>query len=239
MHYDTKGKAIVATPDQLRQVLIETGHQFYVYLLCHPPLARKVKPFYVGIGKNLRVFSHEHDAQHTDTQNPRLNTIRAIWNDSGHVVRVIDTTSEIEPWDREEELINEFGLIKDGTGILVNEQRYSPSNKVGGGIELRKYHSSGNSLPDNFIRENTRLAAGPRKPRSPASVYGKIYNVLLSNPGVTGSELVELLLKVDFSQNKSAYTLTGAVSRPWLAGYIDGGFYKKNQCIQEYKEKNT
>ena len=26
-------------------------------------------------------------------------------------------------------------------------------------------------------------------------------------------------------------------SRPWLAGYIDGGFYMKNLCIQEYSAR--
>ncbi len=43
---------------------------------------------------------------------------------------------------------------------------------------------------------------------SEKSVYGKIFGILKEHPGVTGEELVELLLSVDFSDNKSAYTQT-------------------------------
>jgi hypothetical protein len=74
---------------------------------------------------------------------------------------------------------------------------------------------------------------GPWKPNNPTSVYGKIYAVLETNPGVTGSELVELLLSVDFSNNPTVYSQGGQVSKPWLAKYIDGGFYAKNHCIAE------
>jgi len=105
-----------------------------------------------------------------------------------------------------------------------------------GGIELRKYAEEGNELPSNFVRRDTRLMVGPARPANEDSVYGKICRVLADHPGVTGQELVELLLEVDFSGNRSAYTRGGMVSRPWLAKYIDGGFYAKNRCIQEYRD---
>jgi hypothetical protein len=65
---------------------------------------------------------------------------------------------------------------------------------------------------------------GPKRPPNHRSVYGKIYQVVRANPGVTGEELVERLRSVDFSTNPSASTQAGRVSLPWLAGYIDGGF---------------
>jgi hypothetical protein len=80
-----------------------------------------------------------------------------------------------------------------------------------------------------------RLLAGPCTPAKMDSVYGKIYAVLTENPGVSGEELVELLLEVDFTGNRTPYTRTGAVSRPWLAKYIDGGFYTKNRFIQVFR----
>jgi len=77
---------------------------------------------------------------------------------------------------------------------------------------------------------DVRLMAGPREPRSRKSVFGKIFSVLEENPGVTGEELVGLLLNVDFTSNESAYTQSGRVSSSWLVGYIEGGFFHK-KCL--------
>ena len=119
-------------------------------------------------------------------------------------------------------------------GSWANHDRYARS-AMADGAELRKDVSEGNALPSNFHSRYKRLQVGPRQPRNPRSVYGKMCDVLLRHPGVTGERLVELLRSVDFSDNASAYTQSGCVSLPWLAKYIDGGFYKKNQCIQEYE----
>jgi hypothetical protein len=229
--YDATKKLIIENTQALQRILSDCAGPFYVYVLCVPPVARRMRPFYVGVGQSHRIFSHEDIALKTSTGR-KSEEIRRIWDSNQEVVRVIDGFFEQEPWRREEELINRFGLVKDGTGILMNEQRYSPS-RVQDGVELRKYAREGNNLPANFIHRETRLIVGPCIPKSDASVYGKICKALERNPGATGEELVELLLDVDFSGNKSAYTKGGAVSRPWLAKYIDGGFYAKNRYIQE------
>jgi hypothetical protein len=232
--YRTIGKLVADNRVTILGALSKTSSAFYVYVLCEPPLSDEIRPFYVGIGQLDRVFSHEFEAKRPGSTGAKVEKIRKIWDAGGEVIRIIDGFFPWEPWEREEELINLYGLTKDGTGILANEQRYSPSH-VRDGVELRKYVDEGNELPRNFIRRDVRLQIGPRSPSSPTSVYGKIYSVLTMNPGATGAELVELLLNVDFSANKSAYTKSGAVSRPWLAKYIDGGFYEKNRCIQEFR----
>ena len=230
--YDGSGKGVVQSHDDLSRLLSDADGPYYVYVLCVPPASAEMVPFYVGIGQASRLFAHEDEARDPAASNRKVDRIREIWRQGGDVVRVLDGFFSETPWRREEELITEFGLEKDGSGILVNEQRYSPSF-VQDGVELRKYAADGNELPDNFIRRHTRLMVGPKTPRNIRSVYGKICAVLEDHPGVTGEELVELLLSADFSENQSAYTANGAVSRPWVAKYIDGGFYKKNQFIQD------
>jgi len=230
--YDATDKLVVDDRETLMRILSDGARPFYVYLLCVPPATLHMRPFYVGIGQSDRVFSHEDEAKLETSTGRKVQEIRRIWKSGQNVVQVIDGFFAQEPWEREESLINFFGLVKDGTGILMNEQRYSPSH-VREGVELRKYANDGNNLPANFIRRSTRLRPGPRVPKNSYSVYGKICKVLERDPAVTGEELVELLLDVDFSGNKSAYTKDGAVSRPWLAKYIDGGFYAKNLYIQE------
>ena len=218
--------------DDIERASIDTGMQHYVYVL-YKPLGHDNIPFYVGIGKGDRIFAHEEEARDPSKNNEKLNTIRKIWERREEVIRFIDSFHKDEPWEREAELINKWGLRKDGTGNLANEQRYAPSNKVDS-IELRKYVDLGNQFPHDFKYRQTRLMVGTAKPKKVTSVFGKIYQALKENPGITGEELVSLLLTVDFSRIKSAYTKSGEVSIPWLCGYIDGGFYKKNKYIREF-----
>jgi len=225
----------ITTEQELAEVLSESGKRFYVYVLYRPHANKGLDtPFYVGIGQGNRLFAHEREARDPNAAGSKLEVIRGLWAKGLDIVRIIDSFHDREPWDREEALINQWGLLKDGTGLLVNEQRYARACTAEGGAELRKYAHHGNELPPNFRSRCRRLRSGPRRPANPDSVYGKICAVLDENPGTVGAELVELLLRVDFSANKSAYTKSGEVSRPWLAGYIDGGFYKRNQCIQEF-----
>jgi hypothetical protein len=229
--YATEGKTRVRTVDDLA-ALLSAGDHFYVYLLCYPPHGSTVRPFYVGIGQGDRLFAHEREAADPATTSAKVLAIRSIQAEGEEVVRYIDGVYDASPWHREQELIAQFGLVKSGTGSLTNEQEYASSFKVEG-IELRKYAADGNALPANFLKRDVRLRAGPNVPRNPLSVYGKICGVLASTPGITGAELVELLLLVDFSDNNTVYAQDGQVSRPWLAKYIDGGFYAKNRFIQD------
>jgi hypothetical protein len=232
--YGCDGKPVICSLDDLRAELSRTGASTYVYLLCYPPLAQSVVPFYVGIGRGDRLFAHEKQARDSSASGNKIETIRKIWKKGGEVLRIVDSFHENDPWHREQELISQFGLVKNGTGILTNEQRYSESSILDG-VELRKYVADGNELPGNFIRRDTRLMLGPRRPTNPNSVYGKIVSVLERYPGITGADLVEHLMQVNFSDIASAYTQSGLVSRPWLAKYIDGGFYEKNRYICVYE----
>ena len=226
---DTTLRSLVGSERELLELLAVSGKRFYVYVLYTPnPKGYPEQPFYVGIGRDSRLFDHEREARDPTAGGARIEAIRRLWREGREVVRVIDSLHDREPWEREEALINQWGLLKDGTGILTNEQRYAPAHSING-VELRKYARHGNNLPPNFHSRHLRLGLGARRPRNPNSVYGKICAVIQQHPGVTGEELVELLLRVDFTGNKSAYTKSGEVSRPWLAKYIDGGFYKKNQ----------
>jgi len=122
----------------------------------------------------------------------RVEAIRRLWSEGQEVVRIIDSLHDHEPFKREGALINHWGLLKDGTGILTNKQRYAPAHSVDG-VELRKYAQHGNNLPTDFRSRYLRLRLGPRNPVNRNSVYGKICAVIEQNPGISGEELVGLL----------------------------------------------
>lgn len=237
----------IGTPADLRECIAAGGGgPHYVYVLRYPlsPAGDGAlgTPFYVGIGQGDRLFAHEEEAKDGSRSNPKVEAIRAIWRGGGEVVRTIDSVHSQEPWDREETLINSIGRIADGTGPLTNAQAYARSTKLGG-VELRKYAAdhaqSGdpNTIPAKFKLGEVRLMAGPVQPRSDTSVFGKIYVTALANPGATGEELIRLLGNVDFSGNKSAYTQSGAVSASWLAGYIEGAYFRSDRYhLQPYSE---
>jgi hypothetical protein len=223
------------------------GGPHYVYVLRMPDGERKFggqgTPFYVGIGQGARLFSHEEEARDSARSGAKVDTIRSIWANGGEVVRTIDSVHAVEPWDREEELINSIGRLAEGAGPLTNAQTYAPSRKLNG-VELRKYAAdhlaSGDptAIPAKFKLRHARLMAGPIEPRSRTSVFGKIYTVAEANPGVTGEELIGLLSAVDFTGNKSAYTQAGQVSASWLVGYIEGGYFRSDrQHLQDYKRR--
>lgn len=236
---------IVDRAELTRLIAASDSGPHYVYVLRHPDAETKFgghgTPFYVGIGQGLRLFSHEEEARDPLQTSAKVEVIRAIWANGGEVVRTIDSVHAADPWNREEELINAIGRIADGTGPLTNAQTYAPSFKLGG-IEHRKYaaqhaaSAEANAIPAKFKLRHTRLMAGPREPHSRTSVFGKIYATAEANPGATGEELIRLLAEVDFSGNKSAYTQGGQVSTSWLAGYIEGGYFRSDrQHLQEYR----
>lgn len=219
------------------KTLQQAAHKpYYVYVLRRPDgqpcFNGKGTPFYVGLGQGLRLFSHVQAARDPAVQGTKVAVIREIWAAGCQVVHCIDSWHDHEPWDREEELIRLIGQIKHGTGSLANEQDYAPSFKVNG-IELRKYREAQGddplAMPTKFKLADVRLTVGPRKPRSPTSVFGKIYSVLEEHPGILGKDLVNLLRRTDFAGNRSAYTQSGAVSVAWLCGYIEGGLFRADR----------
>lgn len=232
---------VVTDKNHLGRLLKEAGKAHYTYILRRPDGIESHggmgTPFYVGIGQNARLFEHIDDAR-KGAGGRRHVIIRELWAMGADVLHTLDGFHQREPWDREEEIIRTIGQIKHGTGPLANEQDYAHSRKIGG-VEVRKYagdHVDGtNNIPPKFKLGSVRLAAGPREPQSRGSVFGKIYSMLEEHPGVTGEELVGLLMRVDFTGNKSAYTQSGAVCAAWVCGYIEGGYFRSDRLhIQTY-----
>lgn len=79
---------------------------FYVYVLARP----SGKPFYVGKGKDARVFYHEQEAR-SGHKCHKCNVIRKIWRNGGEVQRytVFTTDDEQEAFKYEKELIALYG----------------------------------------------------------------------------------------------------------------------------------
>lgn len=233
--------------DLARLIAASGGGPHYAYLLRvpngEPGFGGSGTPFYVGIGQGARLFAHEEEARDPARSGAKVEMIRSIWANGGEVVRTIDSVHMVEPWDREEELINSIGRLAEGAGPLTNAQTYAPSLKLNG-IELRKYAADhavsgdANAIPAKFKLRHIRLMAGPREPLSRTSVFGKIHTIAEANPGVTGEGLIGLLSAVDFTGNKSAYTQGGQVSASWLVGYIEGGYFRSDrQHLQDYQER--
>jgi hypothetical protein len=106
---------------------------------------------------------------------------------------------------------------------------------------LRKYADAYGTdvrdIPADFPYRYTRLTVGPKRPGPKAKVYGRIFEVLESTPGITGADLIARLHEIDWSDVKSAYAEgRAAVSGKWLADYVRGGFYDKNRFIALYEE---
>jgi hypothetical protein len=236
----------IKTREDLETALRGRREKHYVYLLRYPDQVECYggmgTPFYVGVGQRFRLFSHEEAALVGGEQSEKASAIRAIYNAGQRPVRTIDSFHDREPWIREAELIHEIGRKAEGKGPLLNAQTYAPSAKIAD-VEVRKYAAiqaaagSVDAIPHNFKLRNVHLMAGPNQPKSLTSVMGKVYSVVLANPGVTGEELVYLLAKLDFSSNKSAYTQSGQVCAAWLCGYIEGAYFRRDKMhLQDFHE---
>lgn len=236
----------IPTREDLAAALHDRAEKHYVYVLRFPDnvpcFGGLGTPFYVGVGQRFRLFSHEEAALFGGEQSAKADAIRSIYEAGKMPIRTIDSFHDREPWIREAELIHEIGRKAEGKGPLLNAQTYAPSAKVGD-VEVRKYvevqsaAGSIDAIPHNFKLRSVRLMAGPNTPKSLTSVMGKVYSTALTNPGVTGEELVYLLAKLDFSANKSAYTQSGQVCAAWLCGYIEGAYFRRDKLhLQDFSE---
>lgn len=233
---------IIHDQQHMKKLLQDNKARHYVYILRHPDEIECFggigTPFYVGIGQGLRMFQHALEARNKEFLNAKVLAIRQIWSAGKEIAYTIDSWHETTPYLREAELLNKIGLLSNSTGPLTNAQNYAPPNQIDG-IEVSKYlmrqKTAGdvNGIPADFPYRKKKLQAGSRKPRRETSVFGIIYKKLEENPGITGEDLVKLLLDADWSVcNSTKYTATGRPCATWVCDYIKGGFYKKNQHIE-------
>ncbi|WP_137751683.1 GIY-YIG nuclease family protein [Sphingopyxis sp. L1A2A] len=233
---------IIGNPSELDQALAKGLGPNYVYILRHPDEVEKFggvgTPFYVGIGIGHRIFEHEKAASIASTTGRKVTAIRAIWAAGGEVARTIDSFDQTDLWHREAELVNAIGLLKDGTGTLTNEQR-PPMSFTIDGIEVRKYSHRQSAaggprcIPSDFRLANTALVPGPNTQQSRTSVAGVIYSLVENEPGITGREVVERMMEMNWTKTKSAYTQSGSICAVWAADWVHGCcFHTKLQIIQ-------
>ena len=220
--------------EETRELIAKNPSKHYVYVLKDDVGS----PFYVGLGQGNRLFQHEDEARDQGNNSAKCERIRDITEEGNEIDYEIDSFHDETPWHREEEVIRNLSNAYQ----LTNSQRYTPATETDG-VVLRKYarvYEDGtdvSAIPPDFPFTNIRLAIGPNRPGPRAKVYGRIHAILESNPGITGAALIARLHTVDWSDVKSAYTEgRSKVCGKWIADYIRGGFYKKNQFISIFDE---
>lgn len=190
---------------------------YYVYVLARP----NGKPFYVGKGKNDRLFAHEREAR-SECRCHKCNVIRKIWRTGKQVQRftVLTTEDEAEAYAYERELIALYGRdtlcnqTNGGEGgasigrAISDETRAKLSQKLKGRKNIWPLTDAGRAR----IAEASRRRKGmPGKPHSEetkakmrAAHKGKAYR----GRGFTASEE---------TRQKMREALKGR-PHPWHAG---------------------
>ena len=96
--------------------------KYYVYLLIDPTTNQ---PFYVGKGKDERVFNHLKCALEFETVSDKYDKIREINNENktvGHII-VRHGLTEKEAYEIEASLIDVFDFLKSGLTNIVGGQK--------------------------------------------------------------------------------------------------------------------
>jgi len=89
---------------------------FYCYVGFHPKTG---EPLYVGKGRGQRILAHNWDAARGDHSNTHLAN---VFKKYGQIefVKVRENLTEEEAFETEKALIEHFGRVNSGTGILCN-----------------------------------------------------------------------------------------------------------------------
>ncbi len=92
---------------------------YHVYVLCRP----NGTPFYIGKGKNKRVFQHEREAKLSNNLSHKLNVIRKIYQENGELLYAFAGffENEIDAFVAERNLIQSVGRYDLGKGPLTNQ----------------------------------------------------------------------------------------------------------------------
>lgn len=105
-----------------RYIEKEKSMNFYVYALLDPRKAPlddfQHEPFYVGLGKGLRMFSHDENAPNILVRR-KIRKILAAGLEVVHV-KIRESLKRDEAASLEISLIEKYGKISNGSGILCN-----------------------------------------------------------------------------------------------------------------------
>lgn len=94
--------------------------KYYTYVLIDP---RNCQPFYVGKGTRRRMYDHWKHRRAKCVSNWQLKRVLCELDQQGlrpTYVKVIDNVCERDAFTKEMELIQEYGRLDLGTGILCN-----------------------------------------------------------------------------------------------------------------------
>ncbi len=98
------------------------NQNYYVYYLIDP---RNCQPFYIGKGKGNRMFVHEQEVvgNHKTAIKPHHDRIREILAIGLQIQyeKVLFNATETQALNKERILIEQYGRICNGTGILLNK----------------------------------------------------------------------------------------------------------------------
>ncbi len=131
------------------------GQSYYVYILIRPD---KNEPFYVGKGKNQRLFEHEKNVTSLIINNPyKVNIIKKIIESGSQLIYGIDSffDNEEDALARECKLITEIGRASLGAGTLTNLTE--GGDGFIGLIDFNRYARSGRNLSSS---KGFRIAPG-------------------------------------------------------------------------------
>lgn len=117
-----------------------------------------------------------------------------------------------------------------------------------GPMVLGKYapvvEKNGDVIPSTFKYRDMPLFPGV-KPQERATKDGasarpsvrlRIFNMVHANPGITGSQLVELMREQDWHDHPSAYVKGEKVARSWCTDYITAQLRKKRGYLVTAQE---
>lgn len=105
---------------------------FYIYVYLDPRKKGEYnyennyfeyEPFYIGKGKNRRYYQHINDSYRDHINNPKINKIRKIREETGRnpiIHKIIEGLEESEAFNKEKELILLIGRKNIETGPLLN-----------------------------------------------------------------------------------------------------------------------
>lgn len=142
------GGLFVGAQEACRSFLRATSGS-YVYVLRRPD----GRAFYVGQGRDSRVFFHENEARHANnwkTNDHKLNVIRSVWRSGERLIYEIDFVSADEGSinEREELLIRQFGRLHEG-GLLTNRAPGGRSLEEASPFSKEKHVATLSGIPEN------------------------------------------------------------------------------------------